>query len=367
MHRKGRVEPATKKPWLRTLILVLVTAVAAVAVTLATVTVTKPVEDPIGQVKTTTTSVHQGEVAASLSLNATAAWSSTPVGINRSVGIVTDVTFESGQIASPGATLFTVNLTPVVIAEGAVPSFRALQEDDSGADVKQLQTMLTALGFYEGEQDGVLRSGTSTAVRSWQKSLGIEPTGIVGLGDIIFVPSLTARLVLDETALHVGATLSGGEGVVSATSSSPVMTLPVTEAQAGMIPPEATVHLRSPAGGVWSAVTGAATRNAEDGSAHLDLKSADDGPICGEECDELPLGTSTVLGAEVVIVAPTSGLIVPSAALATDVDGSTVVVDRDGRRHLVVIKASANGMSVVEGVTEGLEIQVPAPSVGAAK
>ncbi|PPH69738.1 hypothetical protein C5C45_04425 [Rathayibacter rathayi] len=55
-----------------------------------------------------------------------------------------------------------------------------------------------------------------------------------------------------------------------------------------------------------------------------------------------------------------TGITVPTAALLTDADGSIAVTDDQGLEHAVTVTASARGMSVVDGVTEGLPVRVPA-------
>ncbi len=49
-----------------------------------------------------------------------------------------------------------------------------------GADVRLLQTELKNLGFYTGTIDGMFGGGTESAVKSFQRSAGLTPDGIVG-------------------------------------------------------------------------------------------------------------------------------------------------------------------------------------------
>jgi N-acetylmuramoyl-L-alanine amidase len=53
-----------------------------------------------------------------------------------------------------------------------------------GDDVRELQRKLNALGFDAGKQDGVHGTITDRAVREFQRNVGDEPDGIVGLRTI---------------------------------------------------------------------------------------------------------------------------------------------------------------------------------------
>jgi N-acetylmuramoyl-L-alanine amidase len=54
------------------------------------------------------------------------------------------------------------------------PNFR-------GDDVRELQRKLNALGFDAGRQDGMFGENTDRAMREFQRNVGAEPDGIVGL------------------------------------------------------------------------------------------------------------------------------------------------------------------------------------------
>jgi N-acetylmuramoyl-L-alanine amidase len=56
-----------------------------------------------------------------------------------------------------------------------------------GDDVRELQRKLNALGFDAGKQDGVYGPTTDRAVREFQRNVGDDPDGIVGLQTIATV------------------------------------------------------------------------------------------------------------------------------------------------------------------------------------
>jgi len=55
-----------------------------------------------------------------------------------------------------------------------------LRTGSRGDDVKQLQSRLTALGFYDGEIDGQFGAMTKSAVIDFQRANGLEADGMVG-------------------------------------------------------------------------------------------------------------------------------------------------------------------------------------------
>ncbi len=326
----------------------------------AVLTVLRPAEDPSQALDHTYVRVVRGEVSASFPMNTLAQWTPTPVGVNRASGVVTGVVLESGAEVGPGAVLYTVDLRPVTVAVGDTPAFRDLGWGMRGPDVSQLQSMLTAVGHYTGDIDGEVGARTERAICAWQKSLGVEQTGVVGAGDVVFVPRLPARLSLDGKVVKPGASLTGGEEVVFGLPDSPVFTIPVTDAQAAMIPAGTMVEVASPSGGVWAAVAQDQRQDPDTGSVVVTVTGADGAPLCAQECASIPLTGRTPLRSSVVTVAPVTGLVVPSAALTTGADNRVAVITESGELLPVVVVASAKGMSVVTGVAEGQRVRIPA-------
>jgi hypothetical protein len=55
-----------------------------------------------------------------------------------------------------------------------------LQRGDDGADVERLQEALAAAGYYDGTIDGDFGRGTRRAVQALQRTVGLNPDGVVG-------------------------------------------------------------------------------------------------------------------------------------------------------------------------------------------
>lgn len=303
--------------------------------------------------------VVEGEVGSSINLNTVSQWTPVPVGVTLATGTVTTVNVEPGQEVGAGTVLFTVNLRPVVIAQGDVPGFRPLAVGTKGADVAQLQQFLTSLSLYSGAAEGDFGASTAAAVRAWQRDVGVQATGVVEPGDLIFVPTLPTRVALDTDKIARGTTVTAGDAVVSGLPASPEFSIPVTEQQAGLLATGTRVEITSPTGQAWEGFAGERTTD-ENGLIHVALIGRDDSVICAEACAEIPVTEPLLLRSRIITVEPVAGLTVPSAALVTDAVGTVSVIDGDGEARRVQVVTSARGMSVIEGVDAGLRVRVPA-------
>lgn len=267
---------------------------------------------------------------------------------------------QAGQEVNVGSILYTVNLRPVVVAQGSIPAFQPLSQGSSGADVAQLQTMLATLGFYTYEVDGKFDWVTQEAVENWQASLGVENNGVVQAGDIIYVPNLPTRISLDTEKVKRGATLGGGEEIVRGLPATPSFTIPVTASQADLMPTGTRVEITGPNGETWQGYVLDQVPNTKDDGVTVSLEGLDGASICGDQCSSIPVSEEALLRSRIVTVESQNGLTVPSAALLSNADGSLVLIDDQGIEHPVQVVTSAKGMSIVTGVASGTLVRVPA-------
>lgn len=326
----------------------------------AAASVLTPAEDVLDATAFTYVSVEPGQVGSSIALNTVGTWTPAPIGVNRAAGVVTSVIVTAGDEVSHGSTLYTVDLRPVVVAQGEVPAFRAIGQGTQGPDVAQVQSMLAARGLYSGPTDGKAGAGTVAAIKAWQKAAGMPQSGVVEAGDVIFVPTLPTRVALDDDVVVRGASLAGGEHVLRGLPAAPDFEVPVTEAQAAMMPTGTRVEITSPEGVLWIAFAGGRMPDPESGTIKVTLEGEDGGVICGEECAQIPVTGEALLTSKIVTVPTVTGLVVPSAALVTGADGKVAVIGDDGEWTPVTVVASARGMSVIEGVAQGTRVRVPA-------
>lgn len=337
----------------------LVIALFAAAAGWAVATVLDEPDEVLDSTQYTFVEVVEGEVGASLTLNTVARWTPVPVGVTQASGTVTTVDVEPGQEVAAGTVLFTVNLRPVVIAQGDVPGFRPLAVGTTGTDVAQLQQFLTARELYSGATDGAFGNATAAAVRAWQRTLGVQATGIVEPGDLIFVPTLPTRVALDAEKVVRGATITAGDTVVSGLPVSPEFSIPITEQQASLLTTGTRVEITSPTGQAWEGFAGEQSSD-ENGLIQVALTGRDGAIICAEACGEIPVTEPALLLSRIITVESVAGLTVPSAALVTNASGVVSVIAVDGESLPVRVVTSARGMSVIEGVDAGLRVRVPA-------
>lgn len=306
-----------------------------------------------------TISVKDGSVERNLRLDVAAAWSGGQVVNSVRGGVVTERLAKAGRPVTAGDVLYTVDLAPVVILTGRVPAFRALKASDRGADVAQLQRYLTGAGFMNGDVDGVFGSVTAAGVKAWQKSLSTPRTGIVDLGDIVFVSSLPAVWAWDGN-FSVGVSTSAGTKVGSLLPASPQFTVVLPENQAGLVEPGMNISIEGPSS-TWSALIGEIAPPKDDNSAIATLIPDKNAPtICGDKCGTVPAAGTGSLTGTIVVVPRTSGPMVPTAALVVGNDGTTAVVTEEGSRVPVEVIASSGGRAIIEGLKVGTRLRVPA-------
>jgi peptidoglycan hydrolase-like protein with peptidoglycan-binding domain len=95
-----------------------------------------------------------------------------------------------GRVVARGGALYRVDGKRVVLFYGRVPAWRTLAAGSSdGRDVYELERNLVALGY---DSDGTITVddhfdwATALAVKRWQKDFGLDQTGRVDLGRVVF-------------------------------------------------------------------------------------------------------------------------------------------------------------------------------------
>jgi len=104
----------------------------------------------------------------------------------------------AGRTISNGEQLAGIDGEPMFALVGRVPAWRDITPGESGPDVAELQKALAALGYYTGgDTPGFFGTATQDAVSLYYEHLGYTPpvTGGVPLTDVIFLPSLPAKVV----------------------------------------------------------------------------------------------------------------------------------------------------------------------------
>ena len=99
---------------------------------------------------------------------------------------------EQGAQVVAGDVIAEVDGTPVVALYGSVPQFRELNiESQPGADIRQLEENLIALGFDPDglvTVDDIFTAGTQVVIEAWETQLGFSsPDGVVDAGQISYI------------------------------------------------------------------------------------------------------------------------------------------------------------------------------------
>jgi peptidoglycan hydrolase-like protein with peptidoglycan-binding domain len=299
----------------------------------------------------------EGSVQRQIGLDAKAVWSGGSSVLGARSGTVTGVRISGATTVASGEVVYEVDLSPVTVAPGLVPAFRDLRVGDSGADVRQLQALLTSVGVRRDAPDGTFGPATAAQVKAWQQRTGQTPTGTVAHGAILFVPRLPATLAVAD-GLQTGSLAPVGVPVLRVLPSAPTFTIALPANQASLTKSGMGVTLAY-GDARWSG------RIADLGAAGPDgTVTATIGPatghlsVCGSTCGKLPPGGGTV-SADIEVVPLTRGVAIPSQALALGSDGRAAVVSADGRSISVTVRAVSGGVAVVDGLEVGRQIRIP--------
>jgi peptidoglycan hydrolase-like protein with peptidoglycan-binding domain len=162
---------------------------------------------------------------------------------------------EAGSTVSRGEAVLRVDERPVVLLYGRLPLYRRLAEETEGADVRQFERNLRALGYRGFTVDDVYSAATVAAVRRWQEDLELPETGVVELGRVVYTPG---PVRVAAHSLRVGAAATGQ--VLTYTGTEKVVTASVPAGDAGWARDGARVTVLLPGGGsAAGTVTGVGT------------------------------------------------------------------------------------------------------------
>jgi peptidoglycan hydrolase-like protein with peptidoglycan-binding domain len=139
--------------------------------------------------------------------------------------------------------LYTADQEPVVVLIGDLPAWRTLEQGvEDGADVRQLEENLAALGYGDDvDVDETFTADTAAAVEAWETDLGrAAPDGRVRIGDVVF---LTAPGDVVGHDASVGDTLEAGAPVMTIGSEQRIVVADVDASEAGGWTPGSTVEV----------------------------------------------------------------------------------------------------------------------------
>jgi len=374
----GRGHRRRARRWWLTVVVVLVLAGAGAAVAFGGV---------VGRLGSTNTASASSDNAASISLATVTKRSlSQTTSVNGTLGYAGSYTVPGqlagtitalpgvGQVVDQGQVLYRVDGYPVVLLYGSTPAYRTLAEgataaDLAGADVAELNQALVALGYASranlDPSSDEFSWATKAGVEKLQAHLGVDQSGVLDLGQVVFLPT-AARVT------SVQATLGGHAGapVLTATSTTRQVSVNLNANRQSQVKTGDSVSItlpdgRTTPGTVASVGTVATAPTSTDGTDTAptvamaitptrpqDTGSLDQAPV------QVAITTATVAD---VLTVPVNAL------LALSGGGYAVeVADPDGTHHLVAITLGifddAAGLAQVSGsgLTAGQHVVVPA-------
>ena len=288
----------------------------------------------------------------------------------------------AGQVVRQGQVLYQVSGSPVVLLYGPVPAYRDLAEGMTGPDVAELNADLVDLRYVTAAQLGP-RSGwnyfsaeTAYALELLQARLGVTQTGTLGLGQAVFLPS-AALITGLGTGTVAGGTATPGSVVLTASSTTPVVTIALDPAQQTEVTDGEQVSITLPDGattpGVVSQVADVATASGSSSpggpgssgsgnSATIAVQVTLSDPKAAGRLNQAPVQVTITTGRVA------NALVVPVDALLAQASGgyAVEVIGAAGHHRLVAVSLGmfddAAGLVQVTGtgLAAGQQVVVPA-------
>src|SRR5262249_18749953 len=104
-------------------------------------------DPPAATLATTTAAVVRTDVARTQSVSGTITYGTpSPVVVLGSGGVITWLP-DQGAVIARGQRLYSIDARPTILMLGSTPAYRPLAIGESGADVKELEQNLLALGY----------------------------------------------------------------------------------------------------------------------------------------------------------------------------------------------------------------------------
>ena len=255
----------------------------------------------------------------------------------------------------PGDVLYTVDGSPVVALDGALPAWRSLSTSSAdGIDIAQLEASLVALGYDPAQKviiDNHFDSATRTMVKAWQRGLGVEATGTVALGSVVFLPATTT---VSAVARAVGDKVGDGDAVLTLAAPTQEVLIDVPTGDEAQVVPGLEVKI----GQVQGAVT--RLRSADrNGSVIVEAVIAPAAEIAGA-------GNGSAVKVTLTLQNNSGVLIAPAEALVSRLDGTYAVEEQmaDGSTKWLTVEllGVSGGNVAIRGtdLSEGTVVLLPA-------
>ena len=278
---------------------------------------------------------------------------------NNAGGVLTSVV-AVGKVVSRGGELYRLDNRPVVLLYGRLPQWREFRLGmTKGRDIEQLERNLRALGFDPHHKmiiDDTFTPTTAAAVKRWQKSLGLRPSGAVGMGDLVFHPR---PVRVAQQLASVGAKVAPGAAVLQMTSTDKIVTVHLDASRQTLVKTGTKIRVVLPSGrtvdGIVSSVGRVASKRGDDVTIEVQVRL----PRAGSagSLDQAPVEVLVSLRTKTALSVPIQALLaLPTGGFAVE------VVTGDQRQRVPVTTGMfADGYVAISGpgITEGVQVVVP--------
>jgi len=359
-----------------TVLAVVVTAPLAAGVAYAARSEPKSTATPAAEISTGTAKVTRGTLTQTIQVDGTLTYTgSYALAYHGTPGVLTAVS-APGTTIGRGGILYRVSDAPVRLLLGAVPVYRDFASGMSnGPDVRQLELNLVAMGFdphHRMTVDRHFSAATAAAIKRWEASWGrkwYERTGRITQGQIVFLP---APLRITALQAQVGAAVTPGTAVLTATSTNRAVVAQVDAADRGSVRVGDHVQVSlpdtDPIPGRVTAIGQVATAPAGGGESNGPPQPADPDtatvPVTivvrlphGFNLDQAPVTVDVTTGAQPhVLLAPIAALLArPGGGYQVRLAGGGPAAVEPGR-----FDESTGQVEIVHGLSEGQSVEVPA-------
>jgi len=315
---------------------------------------------------TATTSVTRQDLVSRIDVDGTLGYSGQVPVVGQLQGTVTAVP-AVGAVVERGQSLYSLENRPVPLLYGDLPAWRRMAEGmKDGPDVRQLEQNLVALGHASEAEltvDDKYTAATAAAVRRWQKAMGVEQTGVVELGQTIF---LSGAVRVSEVTVGKGGSAPPGAPVLTATSTTRVVDVDLDAAKQSLVKVGDKVEVKLPGGrtttGVIASVGSVAQTKGQGENAKqvIAVTVTLDDPGATGTLDQAPVRVGVTSDSRKDVLA------VPVNALLALAEGGygVRVLDGSPSGRIVAVKTGLFARGLVEvsgdGLQEGMSVEVPA-------
>ncbi|MBG6085900.1 peptidoglycan-binding protein [Actinomadura viridis] len=366
--RAGGAPGAKRRRPRRRTVVVIVAVVAGAGVAFAVVNPfggDSKAKDTANGAPTGLATVTQGRLSARTSVSGTLTYLGAYRAINQAGGTFTRLP-RANRVYRQGQVIYRVDGKPVILLKGSTPLYRDLKQGMRGADVKQLNAALVALGYAGSElnpRSGYFGWATADALEELQDDVGMEEDGELDKGQAVILPD--DRIRVTKVTPVTGAAASAGTEVFQASSTDRQVTVAVdaTSRSQVKVGDKVTItlpDLKTTPGTVES--VGTVVKKNSSGGATINVRIRPTDPKATGNLDQAPVSVS------IVTESVADALSVPVNALLALLGGGygVEVVDPGGTRRLVPVTLglfdnTAGTVQVTgKGLAAGQRVVVPA-------